>query len=102
MTDADLQALSGTDAEVGSHFSALELSVVHYAEAMTADSALVDDGLFARLREHFDEAQIVELTSAIAWENYRARFNRALEVAAEGYSEGAFCPLPQRALPAAP
>jgi len=36
----------------------------------------------------------VELTSALAWENYRARFDHALKIDAEGFSEGAFCPLP--------
>jgi hypothetical protein len=39
-------------------------------------------------------AQIVELTSAIAWGNYSARFDHALGVESQGYSEGAFCPLP--------
>ena len=39
-------------------------------------------------------AQIVELTSAIAWENHSARFDHALGVESQGYSEGAFCPLP--------
>jgi hypothetical protein len=37
---------------------------------------------------------MVELTSAIAWENYRARFDHAFGCDAEGFSEGAFCPLP--------
>ena len=40
------------------------------------------------------EAQIVELTSALAWQNYRARFDHALGVESEGVSVGAFCPLP--------
>ena len=52
--------------------------------------------------EHFDEGQVVELTGAIAWENYRARFNHALEIGAQGFSEGAVCMLPPRtAAPAA-
>ena len=38
--------------------------------------------------------QMVELTSAIAWENYRARFDHAFGIEAEGFSAGAFCPLP--------
>jgi alkylhydroperoxidase family enzyme len=40
----------------------------------------VPDAVFDELRRHFDEPQIVELTAAIALENLRARFNRALEV----------------------
>ena len=42
------------------------------------------------------EAQLVELTATIAWENYRARFDHAFGIGAEGYSEGAFCPMPAR------
>jgi len=47
------------------------------------------------LRRHLDERQMVELTSAIAWENYRAPFYHAFGIEAEGFSEGAFCPLPR-------
>lgn len=61
---------------------------------MSDTPADVSDELFDALREHFDDAQIVELASALAWENHRARFNRVFDVGAEGYSEGAFCPLP--------
>ena len=42
----------------------------------------------------YNDTQIVELTSAIAWENYRARFDHALGVEAEGFPEGAYCPMP--------
>jgi AhpD family alkylhydroperoxidase len=77
-------------------FSAVEKLVIEYAEEMSKATVDVPDELFARLREHFDEAQIVELTAAIALENFRARFNNALEVPASGFSEGKFCPLPDR------
>ena len=48
------------------------------------------------LRRCFDEAQLVELAAAIAWENYRARFNRVFGVRPVGFCEGAFCALPER------
>jgi len=35
---------------------------------------------------------MVELTAAIAWENFRARFNRGFGIEAEGFSEGATGP----------
>ena len=50
---------------------------------------------FAALRAEFTEPQLVELATAIAWENYRARFNRTFAILADGFSEGAFCPLPE-------
>jgi alkylhydroperoxidase family enzyme len=57
----------------------------------------IPDAFFVRLREHFTEGQLVELTSAIAWENYRARFDHAFGIEAENFSEGTFCALPARA-----
>ena len=54
----------------------------------------ISDELFARLREHFDEEQIVELTTAIAIENFRARFNNALGITPAGFSAGEYCAVP--------
>lgn len=65
---------------------------------MTRTPVDVSDALFSCLREHFSEAQLVELTSAIAWENYRARFDHAFGMEAENFAEGAICALPVRAL----
>jgi alkylhydroperoxidase family enzyme len=61
---------------------------------MTHTPVEVPDALFQGLRENFTEAQLVELTATIAWENYRARFNHAFGLEAEGFSEGAYCALP--------
>jgi len=61
---------------------------------MTHTPVEVPDALFQRLRGQFSEAQMVELTATIAWENYRARFDHAFGIEAEGFSEGAYCALP--------
>ena len=66
------------------------------AVAMARTPGAVTDVLRARLRERFDEPQLVELTAAIAWEHYRARFNRVWDVQPAGFSEGAFCVRPER------
>ena len=71
-------------------FGDAERVALEYAERMTITGQGVDDALFVRLRSHFNEAQIVELTAAIAFENFRSKFNPPLAVAAQG-----FCPLPQ-------
>ncbi len=55
------------------------------------------DELFASLREHFDERQLVELTNVIALENMRARFNSAFEMTPAGFSEGMVCVVPETA-----
>jgi alkylhydroperoxidase family enzyme len=88
-----LQELSGyTESSL---FSPLEKLVLDYTVAMTKTPVEVSDELCARLRQHFKEAQLVELTTAIAWENYRARFNHAFGIEAQGFSEGAYCPMPE-------
>ncbi len=79
------------------NFSELERLVLQYADCMTQTPVEVSDALFARLREKFTEAQLVELTSAIAWENYRARFDHAFGIEAENFTDGAVCALPVRA-----
>jgi alkylhydroperoxidase family enzyme len=79
------------------NFSGLERLVLEYADAMTQAPVEVSDALFARLREQFSEAELVEITSAIAWENYRARFDHAFGIEGENFTEGAVCALPVRA-----
>ena len=60
----------------------LEALVVRYAAQMTLDVKVGND-VFEALRRHFDETQIVELTSAIAAYNMVARLLVALGVTAE-------------------
>jgi 4-carboxymuconolactone decarboxylase len=67
-----------------------------YAAEATKTPVHVSEELFADLKAHFSAAQLVELTATIAWENYRARFNHALDIGAQGFSEGAYCPLPEK------
>jgi alkylhydroperoxidase family enzyme len=93
---ADLAAFEGSPA-----FTELEKRVLRYAVALTQTPAEVPEELFNSLREHFNPQQMVELTSAIAWENFRARFNRGFGIEAEGFTEGAVCPVhpPARTAP---
>jgi len=66
-------------------FSEMERVALEYAEAMTITGQRVSDELFARLRSHFDEAQIVELTAVVALENFRSKFNVPLGIEAQGF-----------------
>jgi alkylhydroperoxidase family enzyme len=76
-------------------FSELEKLVLDYATAISRTPARVSDELFAALREHFDERQMVELTNVIALENMRARFNSAFDMTPAGFSEGMVCVVPE-------
>lgn len=57
----------------------VERAVLEYTDAMTRD-VHVPDGVFARVREHFTERQIVELTATIAAYNCVSRFLEALRI----------------------
>jgi alkylhydroperoxidase family enzyme len=72
-------------------FSEAERVALDYAERMTITGQKVDDALFGQLKRHYNEAQIVELTAAIALEDFRSKFNPALGIEAQG-----FCLIPQR------
>jgi len=78
-------------------FTPLEKLVLDYAVGMSRTPVDVPDALFAELRKHFDEAQLVELTSVIALEAMRGRFNLALGIGAAGFSEGMVCAVPATA-----
>ena len=78
-------------------FSETERLVLEYADAMTQTPVEVPDALFAKLREKFTDVQLVELTASLAWENYRARFDHAFGVEAEGFTKGSYCAMPVRA-----
>ena len=61
-------------------FTDAELAAISLAERMTTDAHGVDEEVWATLREHFDEGQVVELTAVIGLFNYFNRFNDALRV----------------------
>jgi alkylhydroperoxidase family enzyme len=62
-----------------------EKVALEYADAITDTSCDVDDELFARLQQHYDDDAIAELTMIIAWENASSRFNRAFRVPSQGF-----------------
>ena len=76
-------------------FSELDKLVLDLAVAMTATPAEVTDELRDALLRHLTPGQSAELAATIAWENHRARLNRALGVRAAGFSDGAFCAVPE-------
>ena len=72
-------------------FSPAERLALEYAERITYTDRQVDDAFFAELKKHFTEPQIVELTAAVALENFRSKFNPPLGVEAQG-----FCMVPTK------
>ena len=72
-------------------FSEAERLALEFAEKATITGQRVEPELIAKLKKHFDDAQIVELSAAVALENFRSKFNVPLGVEAQG-----FCIIPAR------
>ncbi len=70
-------------------FDQIERVALEYTEVVTHSELRVDDKLMARVKEHFDDDALVELTGLIAFQNLSSKFNDALNVAPQG-----FCRLP--------
>ena len=65
-----------------------ERAVMGYAEAMTGDVASeVTDAMVADLVARLGVPAVVELTMMVAVENQRSRFNTALGLTAQGFSD---------------
>jgi alkylhydroperoxidase family enzyme len=80
----DEQLLALPDYEHSPLFSEEERAVLRYADAMTRTPVHVPDALFDALKARYTDRQILEVTAAIAWENFHARVNHALDLEAEG------------------
>jgi alkylhydroperoxidase family enzyme len=98
LSDEELLALPSY--QTSGLFTDLGKLVLDYAVGMSRAPVEVSDPLFAKLRSHFDQAQLVELTHLTALENLRGRFNLALGIGAAGFSEGMVCVVPATAEPA--
>lgn len=66
-------------------FSAAERAALEYAEAVTITDRQVSDEIMAKLKQHFDDDAIVELTGLVAFQNLSSKFNSALDVPAQGF-----------------
>ena len=81
-------------------FTPAEKAALRYTDEVCRGSVEVPDQVFDELRHYFSETAIVELTATIALENFRARFNRALQVPSDGLCElPANHPAPRAAAP---
>jgi alkylhydroperoxidase family enzyme len=65
-------------------FTEAEKVALEYADAITHTARDVDDALFARLQQHYDDDTIAELTMIIAWENASSKFNRSFRIPSQG------------------
>lgn len=61
-------------------FTERELAALRYAEIVTTSARDVDEDLWDELQAHFDDGEIVELTTVIGMFNFFNRFADALKL----------------------
>ena len=67
------------------HFTEKEKASLEYAEAMTYSDRKVTEELFKKLKAHYNDDEIVELTGLISFQNLSSKFNSALDIAPQGF-----------------
>lgn len=66
-----------------------DAALLRMADAMADTPSNVSDELYAELRRHFSEEQLIEFAATAAREDSRARFNRLFSVGSDGlYRKG--------------
>ena len=85
LSDEKLHAVTVEDR---TPFNDTERLVIELADALTDTPSNVDDDLYARLRNQFSEEQLMQLGGHIAFENYRARWNRLFNVESDNLYYG--------------
>ncbi len=69
-------------------FDEKEKAALAYARQLTLDAHAVDDAMFARLRAHYDEGEVVEISAMAGLFNYFNRVNDALQMQPTKPGEG--------------
>jgi alkylhydroperoxidase family enzyme len=76
-------------------FTEREKLALDYTVAVMRTPVEVGEELFARMKEHFSDKQLVEITALLTLVNVN-RFNAAFGIGSAGFSEGMVCVPPDR------
>jgi AhpD family alkylhydroperoxidase len=76
-------------------FTEREKLALDYAVAVMRTPVAVTDELFVQMKQHFTDAQLVEITALLTVVNLD-RFNAAFGIGSAGFSEGMVCVPPDR------
>jgi alkylhydroperoxidase family enzyme len=64
--------------------TAREVAALEFAEQVARDDREVSDACWARLREHFSEAEAVELMFIVGYQTFASKFAKAFALAPQG------------------
>jgi alkylhydroperoxidase family enzyme len=70
-------------------FTERERAALEFSERITRNDLEVSDECLARLREHFSEAEVVELTFIVGYQTFASKFAKAFRLAPQGFSSAA-------------
>ncbi len=87
LTRSEIGEIFGKD--IPASLSERERLAIRLADELCKTPANVPEPLYAELVRQFSEEELIELASVIAYENSRARFNRAFDVGSDN-----LCALP--------
>src|ERR1041385_4232337 len=86
LSDDEIEAVRAGSFE---NFTPADVALLRMADALADTPANVGDELYAELRRHFSEEQLIEFAATAAMENFRARNNRVFNVGSDGlYRKG--------------
>ena len=85
LTEGEVQAALG-DLE-RADLPARTVAALRLADCLTGERPLVDDALFAELRRHFNEGQILELGAALTVASGWQRFIEAFGIRPDAWTE---------------
>jgi alkylhydroperoxidase family enzyme len=74
------------DWRASSRFSDREKAALELTEEVVTDHGEVSDACFARIREHFSEADVVELVFVINFQSFASKFAKAFRLAPQGFA----------------
>jgi alkylhydroperoxidase family enzyme len=67
-------------------FTPRELAALEYAERITREDLEMTEACMARLREHFSEPEVVELTFIVGFQTFASKFAKAFRLAPQGFA----------------
>jgi alkylhydroperoxidase family enzyme len=83
--EEEVQAL-GREQEYGRFDPAMKAALV-YAERMNRDAHHVTEPVFAEMKKHYSDLEILEITCVVGLANYWNRFTTALRIDLSGTDE---------------
>jgi alkylhydroperoxidase family enzyme len=68
------------------HFNERERVALEFCERTIREDLEVSDECMVRLREHFEQAEIVELAFIIGYQTFASKFAKSFRLAPQGFS----------------